>query len=117
MAIIHRYRFYKCGEKITSRDWSFTIEHNGVLYTGEIEYNDGWKADESDGYFMGYLKNSYIESKYKNTFIVFGCSDVRNNVKYILNAIKEVIEGDFSNVKGAGFYCCDISKLKTNKNK
>lgn len=115
MEIKHRYRFYKCGEKITSRNWRFTINRNGTLYIGEIEYNTGWNADESDGYFIGYLKSIHIEDKYKNTYIQFGYSDVHNNVKYILNAIKEVIEGDFSNVKGAGFYCCDISKLKTNK--
>ena len=30
-------------------------------------------------------------------------------------AMKEVIEGDFSNVKGVGNYICDISNLKNNK--
>ena len=64
---------------------------------------------------MGYLRNPYIQRTYTNTYIVFGYSDVRNNAKYILSAMKEVIEGDFSNVKGVGFYRCDISKLKTNK--
>lgn len=103
MKIRHRYESYKAGVK----NWRCTIEYNGVLYTGEIEYKSGWNANESDGYFIGYLKGSYIESKYKNTYIKFGYSDIHNNVKYILNAMKEVIEGDFSNVKGAGFYRCE----------
>lgn len=115
MKIEHRYRSYNHHGKTTSYDWTFTIEHNGVLYTGDIEYNVGWNGDGSDGYFIGYLRNSYIQRTYKNTYIVFGYSDVRNNVNYILNAMKEVIEGDFSNVKGVGNYVCDISKLKTNK--
>ena len=29
--------------------------------------------------------------------------------------MKEVIGGDFSNVKGVGNYACDISNLKANK--
>jgi hypothetical protein len=121
MKIEHRYRFYKRGEKITSHDWSFTIEHNGVLYNGYIEYNvntiawSGWKTDGSEGWFMGYLRSSYTERKYKNTYITFGYSNICNNAKYILNAMKEVIEGDFSNIKGVGRYICDVSKLKGNK--
>lgn len=115
MKIEHSYRRYNHHGKITSYDWTFTIEYNGVMYTGDIEYNVGWKDDGSDGWFMGYLRNPYIQRTYTNTYIVFGYSDVRNNAKYILSAMKEVIEGDFSNVKGVGFYRCDISKLKTNK--
>lgn len=112
MKITHRYRTYTYRGGITSCGWTFTIEHNSVLYTGAIEYNLGWKGDGSDGYFIGYLKSPYIQRTYKNTYIVFGYSDVHNNVKYILKVMKEVIEGDFSNVKGVGNYVCDISKLK-----
>lgn len=115
MKIEHRYRSYNHHGKITSYNWTFVFEYNGVTYTGDIEYNVGWHDDGSDGYFMGYLRNPYIRRTYKNTYIVFGYSDVRNNVKYILKAMKEVIGGDFSNVKGVGNYTCDISNLKANK--
>ena len=115
MKIEHRYRTYTYRGRKTCCDWTFTFEHNGITYTGDIEYNFGWKDDGSDGWFMGYLRNPYIQRTYKNTYIQIGYSDVRNNVKYILKAMKEVIEGDFSNIKGVGNYVCDISKLKTNK--
>ena len=115
MNLEHRYRKYsdRTGS-VYSYDWTFTLEHNGVTYTGDIEYTVGWSKDGSDGYFMGYLRSPYIRRTYKNTYIVFGYSDVRNNVNYILKAMKEVIKGDFSNVKGVGHYVCDISKLKNN---
>lgn len=115
MKIEHTYRSYIYRGGITTCNWRFTIEHNGVLYSGDIEYDVGWNGDGSDGWFIGYLRSPYIERTYKNTYIVFGYSDVHNNVKYILNAMKEVIEGDFSNVKGVGNYVCDISNLKVNK--
>lgn len=115
MKIEHTYRSYLYRGGITSCNWRFTIEHNGVLYTGDIQYTFGWKGDGSDGWFIGYLRSPYIERTYKNTYIVFGYSDVRNNVKYILKAMKEVINGDFSNVKGVGNYVCDISGLKSNR--
>ena len=54
----------------------------------------------------------YAGARYKDSYISFGYSDVRDNVKYILEDMKRVIEGDFSNVLGAGIYKRDISNLK-----
>lgn len=110
MKIKHSYRFYK-----DNKIWRFTIRYNGILYIGEIKYNIGLNIDGSDGWFIGYLTNSNIQTSYTNRYISFGYSNIHNNVKYILNSMKEVIKGDFSNVKGAGFYSYNIYKLKSNK--
>ena len=90
MKIEHRYRSYNHHGKITSYNWTFTFEYNGVTYTGDIEYNVGWNGDGSDGYFMGYLRNPYILRTYQNTYIVFGYSDVRNNVNYMVTSPEDV---------------------------
>lgn len=114
--IKHCYKRYYHQRRITTHLWAVTIEHNGVEYNGEIEYNryttsliDG---NDFDGYFVGYLWNPEIRARYKDSYISFGYSDVRNNVRYILEDMKRVIEGDFSNVVGVGSYKRDISDLK-----
>ena len=61
MKLEHRYRNYVYRGGITSCDWTFTIEHNGITYTGDIEYTPGWMGDSSDGHFMGYLRSPYIQ--------------------------------------------------------
>lgn len=113
----HHYKRYFYLRRVTTHHWTFTIEHNGVGYNGEIEYNRYTSnlIDENadfDGYFVGYLWNPEIRARYKHSYISFGYSDVRNKVKYILEDMKRVIEGDFSNVIGYGSYKRDISNLK-----
>ena len=108
--IEHCYKRHFYRTRIITHHWTFTIEHNGVGYNGEIEYNcyASNLIDENadfDGYFVGYLWNPEIRARYNH-------SDVRNKVKYILEDMKKVIEGDFSNVIGAGIYKRDISNLK-----
>ena len=87
MKIKHSYRFYK-----DNKIWRFTIRYNGILYIGEIKYNIGLNIDGSDGWFIGYLTNSNIQTSYTNRYISFGYSNIHNNVKYILNSMKEVIK-------------------------
>lgn len=112
----HYYKRYSHKRRVTTHFWVFTIEHNGVQYNGEIEYNRYTSnlidRNDFDGYFIGFLMNREIKARYYNGYISFGYSDVRNNVGYILEDMKRVIEGDLSNVVGAGHYNRDISDLK-----
>lgn len=113
----HCYKRYSHLRRVHTHHWVFDVEHNGVNYNCEIEYNRyaSNMIDENadfDGYYIGYLMNSEIKCRYKNGYICFGYSDVRNNVRYILEDMKRVIEGDLSNVVGAGHYNRDISDLK-----
>lgn len=114
--IDHNYKRYSHLRRVHTHLWAFTVKYNGVQYNGEIEYNrytssliDG---KDFDGYFVGYLWNPEIRARYKDSYISFGYSDVRNNVRYILEEMKRVIEGDLSNVVGVGQYKRDISDLK-----
>lgn len=113
----HYYKRYYLLKRVTTHHWMFVIEHNGVQYNGEIEHNRYTtnliaENDDFEGYFVGYLWNPEIRARYKHSYISFGYSDVRNNVRYILKDMKRVIEGDFSNVVGYGSYKHDISNLK-----
>lgn len=115
--ISHYYKRYSYLRRVAAHHWMFVIEHNGVEYNGEIEYNRYTtsliaETDDFDGYFVGYLWSPEIRVKYENGYVSFGCSDVRNNVRYILEDMKTLIEGDLSNVVGAGSYKRDISDLK-----
>lgn len=115
--IEHHYKRYYFLKRVSTHHWMFVIEHNGIQYNGEIEYNRYStnliaENDNFEGYFIGYLWNPEIRVRYKHSYISFGYSDVRNNVRYILEDMKRVIEGDFSNVVGHGFYKRDISDLK-----
>lgn len=112
----HYYKRYSHKRRVTTHFWVFTIEHNGVQYNGEIEYNryipSLINGSDFDGYFIGFLMNREIKARYYNGYISFGYSDVRNNVRYILEDMKRVIEGDLSNVERPGIYKRDISDLK-----
>lgn len=113
----HCYKRHFYRTRIIKYHWMFVIEHNGVQYNGEIEYNRYTSSlidenDDFDGYFVGYLWNPEIRARYENSYISFGYSDVRNKVRYILEDMKRVIEGDYSNVVGAGSYKRNISNLK-----
>lgn len=115
--IEHCYKRYFYRTYIIKHYWIFTIEYNGVRYNGEIEYNcySSNMIDENtdfDGYFIGYLMNSEIKVRYENSYISFGYSDVRNKVRYILEDMKKVIDGNFSNVVDSGSYKHDILNLK-----
>lgn len=85
--------------------WDFTVEHNGENFNGFIQYYAPWGENGTmGGYYIGYLWNDKIRRRWANSQIIFGYSNVRNNVKYILEAIKEVVNGDYTNVEGVGHY-------------
>lgn len=105
MNIIHKSYPKVNAVKGIDHCWDFTVEHNGENFNGFIQYYAPWGDNGTMGdYYIGYLWNDKIRKKWANSQIIFGYSNVRNNVKYILEAIKEVVNGDYTNVKGVGHY-------------
>ena len=96
--------------------WRVTIEHDGCEYTALIE---GWSTSArvfpDDFYYTGRLMNPHLAKKYRNGCIQFGFSTYTNTYRYILYAMKKVIEGNYESVKGAGF-CTDEPKEQEQRN-
>lgn len=85
--------------------WMADVEYNGKIYNVFIESHE--KVVGSDFWYLGGIRNTdAIKTAFVNDWIEFGYSDYVNDFRYILEAMKKVIEGDYSSIKGVG-HCID----------
>ena len=95
--------------------WEITIIYNDKTYYTEIS---SVAYRHSDEYWNGRIRiEEYDEDGNEKLYIVFNCQDVYNNLSCILIGIKEIINGDFSNVDSSNFYHSNINDVISNKNK
>lgn len=85
--------------------WKVIVEHKGALYEIQIEANS--IASGQEYYYTGYIKNTdSIKAYFSDSWLSFGFSNYVNTYKYILKAMRKVIAGDYSSIKGVG-HCID----------
>lgn len=82
------------------RYWDAVIENRDVKFYVRIIENVSLNGRK---YYIGELLNGDIAKKYANACIVFGYSNYYGTYRYIIEAMLRVIEGDYSEIKGAGF--------------
>lgn len=114
MRIEHKYEkigdSYKTGY---AHVWSITITHNDKTYYTEIS---NVTYGHSDGYWNGFIKlEEYDEEGYEKLYILFRSQNVYNSLSCILIGIKEIINGDFSNMDSSDFYHSNINEIISNK--
>lgn len=97
--------------------WNITITHNDKIYHAEISnvaYNVAYR--HGDDYWNGFIYlDEYDEEGYEKLYIKFNRRDVYNSLSCILIGIKEIINGDFSNVDSFDFYHSNIDEIISNK--
>ncbi|MCE8828329.1 hypothetical protein ACIXR5_12745 [Bacteroides fragilis] len=86
------------------RYWYAIVVNGKIGYNIEIVENVSYNGEK---YYIGYLYNDDIPLKYSSTYLEFGYSDYKNTYRYIIEAMLRVIEGDYSEIKGAG-HCIAI---------
>lgn len=94
--------------------WEITITHNDKTYYAEISYDDYGYNDYWNGFI--YIRE-FDEDGNEKFYIKFKRSNVYNNLSCILIGIKEIINGDFSNVDSSEFYHSNINEVVSNKSK
>lgn len=93
--------------------WEITITHNDKTYHAEIS-NVAYR--HGDDYWNGFIKlEEYDEDGDEILYITFKRLDVYNSLSCILIGIKEIINGDFSNVDSSDFYHSNINEIISNK--
>lgn len=120
MILEHKYeRIESSPDAGCAHVWEITITHNDKTYCAEISnivYNVSYRY--GDDYWSGFIKlDEYDEDGNEKLYIVFNRSNVYNNLSCILIGIKEIINGDFSNVVSSDFYHSNINNVISNKNK
>lgn len=117
MRIEHKYE--KMGvsyETGYAHVWNITITHHDKTYCAEISnMNYDYEQYNSVSGFI-YL-DEYDEEGYEKLYIKFKCQNVYNSLSCILIGIKEIINGDFSNVDSSDFYHSNINDVILNKSK
>lgn len=117
MRIEHKYE--KMGDSYETgyaHVWNITIIHNDKTYCAEISnMNYDYEQYNSVSGFI-YL-DEYDEEGYEKLYIKFKCQNVYNSLSCILIGIKEIINGDFSNVDSSDFYHSNINDVILNKSK
>ena len=97
--------------------WEVIITHNDKIYHAEISnvaYNVAYR--HGDDYWNGFIKlEEYDEDGDEIIYITFKRLDVYNSLSCILIGIKEIINGDFSNVDSSDFYHSNINEIISNK--
>lgn len=85
--------------------WKVVVKHKGELYEIQIEANS--IASDKEYYYTGYIKNTdSIKAYFADSWLSFGFSNYVNTYTYILRAMRKVIAGDYSSIKGVG-HCID----------
>ena len=93
--------------------WKVTITHNDKTYYAEIS---NVTYGHNDNCWNGFIKlEEYDEEGYEKLYIPFRRHNVYNNLSCILIGIKEIINGDFSNVDSSNFYHSNINDIISNK--
>jgi hypothetical protein len=112
--IEHKYK--KIGDSYETgyaHIWSITITHNDKTYDIDIENVDyGYRDDCWNGFIT-----EYDEDGDEKLNIAFNSQDVYDSLSCILIGIKEIINGDFSNVDSSDFYHSNINEVVSNKRK
>jgi hypothetical protein len=93
--------------------WNITITHNDKTYDIDIE---NVKYAHNITYWNGFI-TEYDEDGDEKLNIAFKSQDVYDNLSCIVIGIKEIINGDFSNVDSSDFYHSNINDVILNKSK
>lgn len=114
MRIEHKYK--RVGDSYETgygHVWEITITHNDKTYDIDVENVDyGYRDD----YWNGFI-TEYDEDGDEKLNIAFNSQDVYDSLSCILIGIKEIINGDFSNVNSSDFYHSNINDVISNKSK